>query len=265
MHPPDSKLSVSSQASDVFKRQGGNAPHQAAASPAAAAAAVAALAAEAGAEATFAAAGGMPGALAAAATAVAAKATAAAAEYGAALGGWTPVEVAWAYGHVASRAFGSDGPGTAGSAAPLRQQQQQQEAEQEEEQEQEHEEEEEWDGDGLHQASEPTAGGIGLAPFIDLLNHQAGASTPRALFLDSPCLPHDRDVTSVTSGVTCWAVTIGGSQGDREDTAAGAGPLLRAGQELCISYVHGSSAAAAQLSFGFVPPELQSAGRSNAA
>lgn len=73
-----------------------------------------------------------------------------------------------------------------------------------------------------------------------------------------------QDGDSSSSGAV---VCDSGVEGVREEAGAAAedgGPpedpvILRAGQELYISYMSNCDAAAALLSFGFLPPELQQA------
>jgi hypothetical protein len=165
---------------------------------------------------------------AAAAAAVAAKCTAAAAVFGCALGGLTAEELAWAYGQVVSRAFSM---------------------------------------------GRPQPDSMALLPAIDMLNHLAGASVP--VFLeqseaDGGC-SSDGGGDGASSGAWCiWPQQLterdvrGASSGKPAaggQTSEGeeGGVVLRAGQELYISYMSSCDAPTALLSFGFCPAELQQA------
>lgn len=187
--------------------------------------------------------------LASAASAVAAKCAAAADVFGAALGGISAAEIAWAYGQVVSRAFATGPPGTPG---------------------------------------------IALLPVIDMLNHSAGAAVPVCWLGDEEeeveqqrsgnssavaadagegywCVGHRQmsawaadegaGADSVTHSSSADSSASSSSDSLSESVRLSDGTedqvLLRQGEELYISYMSSCDAAAAFLSFGFVPPELQ--------
>jgi hypothetical protein len=137
--------------------------------------------------------------------------------FGTALGGITAAEVAWAYGQVASRAFATSGAsGTSGLA---------------------------------------------LLPVIDMLNHAAGAAVPVCV-LTQEADGHEQQgvpgasTSSGASGGGYWCVWHQQERYSAGEMPADDSVILAAGEELYISYMSSCHAAAALLSFGFVPPEL---------
>lgn len=213
-------------------------------------------------------------ALATAAAAVAAKCAAAADVFGSALGGISAAEVAWAFGQVASRAFATGSPGTtgiallpvidmlnhaAGAAVPVC-----------------------WlglGGEGVEQQQPDTppaaaaVGGSG-AEGVDggywciwhqrLTEWEGAAAGPGCgnTHVSSDCSSSSSSDGVVSMGVSeAGSGEIAGSDGDTasEGVRADDPVLLCQGEELYISYMSNCDAAAAYLSFGFVPPELKQA------
>jgi hypothetical protein len=195
-----------------------------------------------------------PDTLQAAASAVAAKCAAAAAVFGTALGGITAAEVAWAYGQVASRAFATSGAsGTSGLALlPVI--------------------------DMLNHAA-------GAAVPVCVLtqegegHEQRGSTSASSSSSDASggywCVWHQQlpewgqQQQAAIAPVNTTSSSSDGFQNEgvsedvseRQGAAAGELPaddcvILSAGEELYISYMSSCNAAAALLSFGFVPPEL---------
>lgn len=199
-------------------------------------------------------------ALQAAASAVAAKCAAAAHMFGTALGGITAAEVAWAYGQVASRAFATSGAsGTsglallpvidmlnhaAGAAVPVCVLTQ--------------------EADGHEQQGVPgasTSSGASGGGYWCVWHQQLPDWGQREV------VTADANSTTTTSSSSSIGVheamheSEGLSEGLSERHSAGEMPaddsvILAAGGELYISYMSSCDAAAALLSFGFMPPEL---------
>jgi hypothetical protein len=218
-------------------------------------------------------------ALATAAAAVAAKCAAAADVFGSALGGIGPKEVAWAFGQVVSRAFAAGPPGTtciallpvidmlnhaAGAAVPVC-----------------------WLAEGNEGAEQqqadipPAAAAAGAAAVV------GGGSDVEGANGGYWCVWHQRltewenpAATSPDDGNTDASSSSSSSEGDVSMgvDVAGRGEsvgsdecsrsegvhfddtvILCQGEELYISYMSNCDAAAAYLSFGFVPPELKQA------
>jgi len=191
-----------------------------------------------------------------AAAAVAAKCAAAADVFGAALGGLTPVEVAWAYGQVASRAFKTGEPGSnsiallpvidmlnhsAGAMVPAC-----------------------WlgsNGEGMEHRvfeGEPSAAeGVG-SPSTGgywCVWHQPLADWPHMA-------PPAQEEAAGTSSNAAGSMIATNSESGRVPMKGGDGEddvIMRCGEELYISYMSNVDAEAALLSFGFIPPELQNA------
>jgi hypothetical protein len=199
-----------------------------------------------------------PSKLAVAAAAVAAKCTTAAGLFGAALGGLTASEVACAYGHVVSRAFAvPQGDSSsiallpvvdmlnhlAGSSIPLL-----------------------WQPPpGDDDSGDAAAGEQQQQQQQQQAQH---SSMPHGVWCVWPQQLTEWDVRgaelSRLSGGSSTAPTAEGAR-RRASDAGGAPPVppraadlvMRAGEELFISYMSRCSPEAALLSFGFVPPELK--------
>jgi hypothetical protein len=215
-----------------------------------------------------------PTAFTAAVEAVSAKCAAAADVFGPALGGITASEVAWAYGQVVSRAFATGATGTsglamlpvidmlnhaAGAAVPVcwlgeqaNEPQQHQELQQQLAE----------SGPGGSVSNGGEGGGYWCVWHQQLTVWEAGdASGGDAVLCGSPGVSNSsgssssgHDVRSVggdirvSASVSAVVVGVGGV----DDPL-----ILHAGEELYISYMSSCDAVAAQLSFGFVPPELK--------
>lgn len=218
---------------------------------------------------------------AAAAAAVAAKCAAAAGVFDGALGGITAAEVAWAYGQVVSRAFATGGGmmgnkagiallpvidmlnHAAGAAVPVCWQEgdvENKEVEQE--------------GGQQRAGQHLTRGALGTS--VAKGTAQGGESQEGVGFW---CVwhqqltdwPADADAdsdgaasstVSSTGGTesghstTTVSSSVGANRGDEVEEELPGQVILQSGQELYISYMSSVDAAAALLSFGFIPPEL---------
>jgi hypothetical protein len=216
----------------------------------------------------------------AAVKAVSAKCAAAADVFGPALGGITASEVAWAYGQVVSRSFATGGTGTtglallpvidmlnhaAGAAVPVCWMGEQADEQQQQDRERQQVAESRHSGSSGSVENAAEVGGYWCVWHQQLTGwgaDDASDGDPAGVLCGNSAVSSSSSSSSsdgVCSVGTNVAMSVSAIEGIIGVESVVDPLILRVGEELYISYMSSCDAVAAQLSFGFVPPELQQA------